>query len=520
MIRRTGRDAERGQVLLITAAAMIVLFGIAAIVIDLGFSWMLHRQEQNAADPGAIAAARHLKDALGNASWDQGAAEADACHYAQENGFFEDDPLCSDALNVTDDLQVHSPPIDGPYSGTGGHVQVIIRATHPSFFGRILTGEDPLVVTGAVAANTTGNSNTASLVALQTDCSGGSAGDVDGGGTLRIFPVNPGDLGGYVHVNSPCGNSEDDDCTNGVGSSALSISGTLRAPSVNVVGSCSEQGSSPGLICTPAPTPPATGCVDEDAPILADPLFGLPKPHLDAFPNGVCPNGTASTPASTQPCRLRGTGPGACPLVGGIRTCTLTPGVYYGGFDIQGVRVRLQPGMYILAGGGIALAGGSPSLEAVAGPTGVEARVMIFSTDGPGCPGINAQCQGAITFTANESFRAKALNAATCGLVSPQACPWSGILLWQDAEASFGDATVRLGGQASSILAGTIYAPAADVEIVGGTGTTGCSGPVATQSCLSIQIISWRWKISGNASVDMPYDPDEMYKPENRGLVH
>ncbi len=518
-MRRHATSSEGGQVLLVTAAAMIVVFGIAALVVDLGFSWMLRRQEQNAADPGAIAAARHLKDDLGNASWNQAAAESDACFYAQENGFFDGDGGCGAAL-ATGRLQVHAPPISGPYSGIGGHVQVVIRATHPSFFGRILTGEDPVVTNGAVAANTAGNSNTASLLALQTDCDGGSAGDVDGGGTLNIFPVNPGDTGGYVHVNSPCGNSEDDNCTNGVGAGALSISGTLRAPSVNVVGSCTEQGSSPGLFCTPPPVPPATGCVDEDSPILADPLFGLPEPHLDAFPNGVCPNGAPSTPSSTQPCRLRGNGQGACPLVGGIRTCTLSPGVYYGGFDIEGVRVRLNPGMYILAGGGIALSGGSPSLEAVAGPTGIEARVMIFSTDGPGCPSINAQCQDDITFTANESFRAKALNAATCGLVSPQACPWSGILLWQDATASNGDATVKLGGQASSVLAGTIYAPAADVQIAGGTGTTGCSGPVATQSCLSIQIISWRWKITGNATVDMPYDPNEMYKPDNRGLVH
>ena len=513
-------STERGQVLIITAFALIVLMGIAAIVVDLGFSWMLRRQEQNAADPGAIAAARHLKDDLGNATWNQAAAEADACFYAQENGLFEDDPMCNEALNVTGDLQVHAPPISGPYSSIGGHVQVIIRATHPSFFSRILTGEDPLVSTGAVAANTDGNSNTASLVALQTDCSAGSAGDVDGGGEISIFPVNPGDVGGYVHVNSPCGASEDDICDNGVGSAALSISGTLRAPSVNTVGSCTEQGSVPGLICTPAPTPPATGCIDENSAVLGDPLFGLPEPHLDAFPNGVCPNGTPSTPTSTQPCRLRGTGPGACPLVAGIRTCTLNPGVYYGGFDIQGVRVQLNPGMYILGGGGIQLSGGTPSLEAVESPTGVEARVMIFSTDGPGCPSIGAQCQGAVTFQANESFRAKALNAATCGLVSPNACPWSGILLWQDASASHGDAMVRLGGQASSILAGTIYAPAAEVQITGGTNTTGCTGAVAHQSCLSIQIISWRWKVSGNGLVEMPYDPNELYKPDNRGLIH
>ena len=513
-------QAQRGQVVIITAFAMIVLLGIAALVIDLGFSWMLRRQEQNAADPGAIAAARHLKDEFGEAAWDQGAAETDACFYAQDNGFFLDDANCYNALNLTEDLQVHSPPISGPYVGTPGHVQVIIRDTHPTFFGRILgAGPTATVATGAVAANTTGNSNSSSLVALQTDCSGGSAGDVDGGGELRIHAVNPGDVGGFVHVNSPCAGAIDDDC-DGSGASALSISGTLIAPVVNVVGACTEPGSDPGLICDPAPVPPATTCVDEGASPLGDPLFDLPEPHLDAFPNGVCPNGTPSTPSSTQPCRLRATGPGACPLVDGIRTCTLVPGVYYGGFDIQGVRVHLQPGMYILAGGGIALSGGSPALESVESPTGIEARVTIFSTDGPGCPSIPAQCQDDISFQANESFRAKALNAATCGMVSPQACPWRGILLWQDATASNGDATVTLGGGASAVLAGTIYAPAADVNIVGGTDTTGCIGPVEDQACLSIQIISWRWKITGNAIVDMPYDPGELYQPENRGLVH
>jgi hypothetical protein len=516
----TDATAPRGQVLVITAFALIVLLGIAALVVDLGFSWMLRRQEQNAADPAAIAAARYLKDDLGNASWNPAAAEADACFYAQENGFFTDDPGCTDALDVSGDLQVHSPPLSGPYAGIGGHVQVIIRSTHPSFFARVFGRDDATVVSSAVAANTTGNSNSSSLVALQTDCSAGSAGDVDGGGEVSIFAVNPGDVGGYVHVNSPCGTSVDDICDNGVGQAALSISGTLRAPVVNTTGTCTEQGTSPGLICTPAPTPPATTCVDEGASPLGDPLFDLPEPHLDAFPNGVCPDGSASTPASTSPCRLRGTGPTACPTVDGIPTCTLVPGVYYGGFDIRGVRVQLQPGMYILAGGGIQLSGPTPSLESVESPSGVEARVTIFSTDGPGCPSIPAQCQGAITFTANESFRAKALNTATCGLVSPQACPWRGILLWQDATASNGDATVMLGGQASSILAGTIYAPAAEVQIAGGTDTTGCSGPAEDQSCLSIQIISWRWKISGNGLVEMPYDPAELYQPENRGLVH
>lgn len=90
--------------------------------------------------------------------------------------------------------------------------------------------------------------------------------------------------------------------------------------------------------------------------------------------------------------------------------------------------------------------------------------------------------------------------------------------MWQDGTASNPTATVKLGGQASTIMAGTIYAPLAEVDINGGTSTTGCSG-TSTASCLSVQIISYRWKIDGGALVEMPYDPAEIYQFPQRGLV-
>lgn len=507
--------SERGQVLILTAAAMIVLFGIAALVVDVGFSWMLRRQEQNAADPGAVAAARWLRDPVsGDAispSSVQAQMDAEGCFYAQKNGFFDGDLNCAASL-ATDDLRVVSPPISGDYSGRAGYVQVIIRAQHPSFFGGIFGRSSATVSTSAVAANTTANSNSASLVALQTDCSGGSSADVDGGGTLRIFPVTAGTEGGYVHVNSPCGNSNDNVCANGVGSAALSISGTLRAPMTYVVGSCTYNGSGAnGLQCEPVGT---TGCLDETALPLGDPLANLPEPILADFPNGTCPRGDPSTPSSTEACPLDRNGPKQCPT---SPICRLAPGVYYGGWKVgSNVSVQLEPGMYILAGGGISLSGSS-SIEAVTSPSGVDARVMIFSTDGPGCPTISVQCQGSISFTANQAFRAKSLDSATCGAVTPQACPWRGILLWQDGTASNPSATVKLGGQASTVLAGTIYAPRAEVQIAGGTSTTGCSG--STLGCLAVQIISWRWKITGGGTVDMPYDPAGLYQFPQRGLV-
>jgi hypothetical protein len=523
------RQHEHGQILVITAAGLVVLMGIAALVVDLGFSWMLRRQEQNAADPAAIAAARHLKDPVtGAPAWSQSAGVSDACFYARENGFFPDAttydnvPAGTGCVPANDPngawLEVHSPPVSGDYSGHLDKVQVIIGSTHPSFFGRIFGSQLATVSTGAVAVNTSNNSNTASLVALQPECSAGSAADVDGGGEVRIFPVTPGAIGGYVHVNSPCGSSTDDICDNGAGSAAISISGTLTTPFAYVQGSCTYNGSPPnGLQCEPSTV---VNCLDEGALPLGDPLADLPEPRPSDFPNGVCPDGTVSTPASTAPCDLsRGPHCPADSVDPTIDVCTLQPGVFYGGWSIGSkVALKLEPGMYVLAGGGISLSGPDASIEAVTNAAGVDARITIFSTDGPGCPSIAAQCQAAIRFTAQQAFRAKATNAATCGLVTPRACAWKGMLLWQDGTASNPDAVVHLGGQSSTILAGTIYAPGAQVEVSGGSATTGCSGG-PTVGCLAIQIISYRWKITGGGLVEMPYDPNEIVQPLLRGLI-
>lgn len=519
---------DRGQILIVVAGGLVVLMAIAAIAIDLGFSWMLRRQEQNAADPAAIAAARHLKDTSGNASWNPTAAQADACFYAKQNGFFlSDDDMCQAAVNAQN-LVVRTPPSSGPYAGQPGHVQVTIRGTHPAFFGRIFGATDITVTTTATAANTAGNANSASLVALQDVCSGGAAGQIVGGGTVRIYPAPgvPAGSGGGVHVNSPCGTSTDDVCANGSGSAGLAISGRLEATSAAVVGTCTVPGSDPGdgLYCTTAI------CPDEGAIKLGDPLLYLQEPAFGpggGFPDATCPDGTASTPASTSGCVLKN-GLSSCPDVAGVGVCVLDPGVYYGGWDIKSnVKVFLNPGMYILAGGGIKLSGSS-SIEAVDDGTGQPSRVTIFSTDGPGCPSIGAQCQGDITFTANQAFKVRATPGSdptkfnpTCSTIMPgyNLCPWAGLLLWQDGTASNPTKPVKLGGQASTVLSGTIYAPQADVYVNGGTSTTGCSGS-ATAACLSIQIISWTWKVDGGALVDMPYNPDELVKPERRGLVY
>src|SRR5438105_7049546 len=211
---------ERGQVLIITAAAMIVLIGIAALAIDLGFSWMLLREEQNAADPAAVAAARFISDpdpVTGIQTFDSTQGWNAACYYARANGFFSaTNTSCSAALDPNGTvMQVNYPPNAnaGDFVGQPGMVQVTISSQHPAFFGRIYGQSTTTVSTGAVAARQRGNTNTNSLVALKPN--GCNTAQVGGNATISIYSA-PGYTGpgGYVQVNSNCGsNTSDDKCT-------------------------------------------------------------------------------------------------------------------------------------------------------------------------------------------------------------------------------------------------------------------------------------------------------------------
>ena len=113
-----GRDRrfERGQVLPLTALFLVVLLGIGALVADLGLSWMMRRHEQNAADPGAVAAARYILPTPNMSEMRQA-----ACFYARRNGFFEsassNDLSASGCVPANDvqgaSLTVHYPPQGG-----------------------------------------------------------------------------------------------------------------------------------------------------------------------------------------------------------------------------------------------------------------------------------------------------------------------------------------------------------------------------------------------------------------------
>lgn len=509
----------RGQVLVITAASLVVLMGVSAIAIDLGFSWMLRRQEQNAADAAAVAAARNIT-ATGI---DLSAAEADACFYAQENGFFEGDVNCATALG-SGALDVNYPPegsLAGDYAGSLFKVQVVITDSHPSFFARIFGQKHATVTTGAVAANDKGNANASSLVALDPNgCDGisESTAKFSGGGTVVITPLTDPDTGqpyegGYVQVNSSCDTTgQNDACDPGAGKSGMKISGggtlDVSASGAFTAGTCKTDGG--GTL---------VGTIEEGTLAIGDPLGQLSPPPWQAvvanYGYVTCPGeSTPLTESSGSGCTLNET------KCGGL-ICSLEPGVYFGGLEVKkkDLQIQLQPGLFWIAGGGITV-GTDASISSVSGDPMVDARVMIYSTDHPTmCPSVPKMCQGPIKFGAQTSFSAKAINTAVCQTAPHQiTCPYRGILIWQAKNGKYLDKEVSLGGQNSSVVAGTIYAPEELVDLNGGSAGDGCGG--TPPACLAVQIIAWQFNITGGGTLHMPYDPGGLYQLQQRGLVH
>jgi hypothetical protein len=493
---------ERGQILVLFAGGLVTLMVVAALVIDVGFTFMIRRAEQNAADPGAIAAARFIP------SGNYAGMVAAACFYAQQNGFFSNAPgyptnsgcvPANDPFATT--MTVNWPPSAGAglYAGDTHKVEVILGRDHRSFLAGIVGITRIGVASSAVAAFDNGSSNTSSLVALDPGgCSGSSAGLVTGGGIVKIFPAVPGMDGGYVHINSSCGTSTSDDaCTNSSG--ALKIDGTnstLSAPKTYVVGACTLNGAGATL----------DSPLDEASVVIGDPLSELPPPSFGP------PGAWCGIPFGSGINQTTEAGAEGCKFNNGGQTYDLSPGVYYGGWRINGsnVTLHLDPGIYIIAGGGITV-GSSGTISSVELSTGVAAPVMIFSTDDPmyasACKsggGTANQCQDKLDFSANSDLL---LHGMTSG-------PYKGILMWQDGNGSGVTAgpklDINLSGQTSLNLTGTIYDPRGVVTLGGGSLASGTA---------AVQIISWRWKIDGSGTLLMPYDPNELYQFNSKGLV-
>jgi hypothetical protein len=479
MIRTKRSRAADGQVLIMFAGGIVALMAIAALVIDLGFVFVARREEQNIADPAAIAAARYIRSTGGTYA-DMVAA---ACKVAHLNGLFGgpgSNAVCSagnDPLGTA--IAVNYPPSTaaGTFAGRPGFVEVVVTRNYQTLLGRVVGIANIPVSSNAVAAFSNGDSNSSSLIAL--DASNTCAtGHIHGSGTINIHPLPGVTSGGYVQVNSSCSSGPPNGLC-GPSGGALKVdsnASNFTAPQTYVVGSCQATSGT------------VNGGLTEGAPVVGDPLGELPPPNLgDSLPGHCTTSGPALRPGDSG-CRFSNT------------TVTLQPGVYYGGWQIQNnVTLILSPGLYIFAGGGVSLNAGS-TITSVQGSGGSPAPVMFFNTDDPS----THRGQAPVDFTATSTLDLRPIASG----------PYKNILIWNDGNGSNPSAGITLGGQTTLDIAGTIYSPKGTVTLEGGSGIGSPTNRAA------VQIIAWQWDVGGSGTLDMPYDPTQLYQLDQKGLVH
>jgi len=224
----------------------------------------------------------------------------------------------------------------------------------------------------------------------------------------------------------------------------IESAGTLDANSLAIVGGIDQSGGT--VIINPGTT--STG-----VPPSVDPLAYLTVPNFcTASPNVSC------DPATT--CDYNNT------VVDAAGVTTLNPGIYCGGITVtSNGNAFLNPGLYILRGGGLKISGG---VGGIIGGTGV----TFINTNGTGASG------------ADKFERFYMDSQSEANLSAPTSGPMQGILFFQDPTAGKAGAVYEnvIASGSSAVFTGTLYFPTQPVELGASGSTTTINGGVVAQN--------------------------------------
>lgn len=287
---------QRGGMLIVVAFALPILIGALGYGIEAANLYLVHERMQNAADSGALSAARAY--VLSHSSdLDQEAGMAVA-----EYGF-----------TTTNGAQiaVNEPPTAGTYLGQDGYVEVVITQAQPRSFSRIFGSAEIPVSARAVARI---SQSPACLIALNATASGAIT--ISGGVTVNLDNCD-------AHVNSN-------------NTKALKGSGgaVLNAASAYIVGRTDLSGGSAINV---------TGSLQQNAQPTTDPYASVNIP-----PFGGCDRTNFST--SSRVTLMPGVYCNGINVSSGGNV-TLSPGIYYvdrGSFNVSGGGIVRGTGVTIV----------------------------------------------------------------------------------------------------------------------------------------------------------------------------
>ena len=285
-----------------------------------------------------------------------------------------------------------------------------------------------------------------SLGTYSTGCPVSGTNGINMVGTVQVS------VQGTVIVDSSCDNSNGSYAINGNGGTLVQTGGQM-----NVVGDvASGHASSPDLNTGAPPKPDPLGPLGAN---LLQPCFGTLT--TGCFDMTTSVNGTAyGTPAVQHGSN---TAPSTYSLNGG----TLDPGIYYGGLSLKGT-ITMNPGIYILAGGGLSLQSGTTTITGNG--------VMIFNTQND-----NASCRSGAGCTAGALGSLDTSGNPTIIWRAPTSGYYQGIVIYQarvaDGISATDEAnhpiTLQGGNSNNSLVDGLVYAVDTNLSFQGGINVAG-----------------------------------------------
>ncbi len=407
---------RRGQTLVMFALLLPLLLGMVGLAIDGGLLLSTYRQVQNAADSAATAAAMDLINNLSIAT-----AQTTGAKYVQTYNNMS-------GATVT----INIPPLSGPHAGAGNtsYAEAIISYPYKTSFIQLLGVNKNQTVTARAVAGYYSAAAEGIVALLQTPTNGVPAGiSVTGGVVLKV--------NGTIN----------DDSTNS--STALSVNNgaNVYATGVLVSGGASiAAGSNVSNYPSGGGTSPLTQNTGVDYP---DPFVNMPVPTTS---NGVVNTnyGTLSGSGTNQ--TLSSSASPTAVTVNNGHSASLYPGIYQSINIAGGSTVTFQPGIYVLAGGGLNISNG-----ATISGTGV----MFYNTASTynattGADGSNPTF-GSLTFQGGTTF--------SLGGITTSSSAFNGMLVFQDRSNT---QTVTLNNGSTVPVTGAFYAPTANLNISGG----------------------------------------------------
>jgi Flp pilus assembly protein TadG len=373
MIRRTphsrlrpNREAPRrsGAIIALFAVVLTVLIGFLGLVIDGGFLLAGHRQAQSMADTAALAAAM---DRL------RGKPEATATTTATT--FVQTHNGQADAT-----VEINFRPTQGPYQGRDGYVEAIVTLPVHTFFMHVLGANPEQTVQARAVANWTElrvSGEGASVLDPRCESAPGIAVSSNNSGLVVDGGVFDNNGGGGVDEN---GNPVSTSCGTGVPAASGGSSGAnaigIRTTDFSVVGGVDN----PDLFKNIKTGTSSPNILHTGALPLPDLLASLATPSVA---NGVTNEKWGAISVSNNSLNQTGTSTadanqaypnGFLDQDAGGMLVHMKPGIY-DAISITGGRIKLDPGIYVIA------AKGNSALK-ITGGTVTGNGIMFYNTGG------------------------------------------------------------------------------------------------------------------------------------------